>query len=239
MIQILRRSLSSITYSSLCIPDDIAERGMKDIPNFFYRDDGLRLWDILHSFVEGILKNYYKSDCDVERDPELQKWIGDIFEHGFLSRAKSGIPQRFSTVKELVKFATMVIFTGSVQHAAVNSGQFDFGGWMPNLPSSLRCPPPTKKNETTEDTILSALPDISTTLKALDMLYLLTRKFSDFVPFGTYPEDHFTEEEPRKLIKIFQERLKKLSAHIKERNKKLDVPYKYMDPAEVENSVAI
>ncbi|XP_047222326.1 arachidonate 12-lipoxygenase, 12R-type-like [Girardinichthys multiradiatus] len=239
MIQILRRSLSSITYSSLCIPDDIAERGMKDIPNFFYRDDGLRLWDILHSFVEGILMNYYKSDYDVERDPELQKWIGDIFEHGFLCRAKSGIPQRFTTVKELVKFATMVIFTGSVQHAAVNSGQFDFGGWMPNLPSSIRCPPPTKKNEATEATILSALPDISTTIKALDMLYLLTRKFSDFVPFGTYPEDHFTEEEPRRLIHKFQEGLKELSEVIKERNKKLDVPYKYMDPAEVENSVAI
>ena len=37
-----------MTYSSLCIPDDIAERGLEDVPNFYYRDDGLRLWDIIN-----------------------------------------------------------------------------------------------------------------------------------------------------------------------------------------------
>lgn len=50
MVKILQRSLSSLTYSSLCIPDDIAERGLESVPNFYYRDDGLKLWDIIYRY---------------------------------------------------------------------------------------------------------------------------------------------------------------------------------------------
>lgn len=52
MITLLKKSLSAITYSSLCIPEDIAERGMEAVPNFYYRDDGLRLWDIIHWYYK-------------------------------------------------------------------------------------------------------------------------------------------------------------------------------------------
>lgn len=48
MFPLLKRSLSSVTYSSLCLPEDIAQRGMEDVPNFHYRDDGLKLWDIIN-----------------------------------------------------------------------------------------------------------------------------------------------------------------------------------------------
>ena len=35
----------------------------------------------------------------------------------------TGCPERFHTVEEVIKFITMVIFTVTAQHAAVNSGQ--------------------------------------------------------------------------------------------------------------------
>lgn len=43
--------------------------------------------DVFHTsrFVQGVLSNYYKNDAEVKQDSELQKWILDIFEHGFLS----------------------------------------------------------------------------------------------------------------------------------------------------------
>ncbi|XP_024859810.1 hydroperoxide isomerase ALOXE3-like [Kryptolebias marmoratus] len=239
MITILRSSLSSLTYSSLCMPEDIAERGLEDVPNFYYRDDGLKLWDIIHRFVKGVLSHYYKKDDEVQKDTELQKWIGDIFEHGFLSHEDTGVPQRFTTVDELIKFVTMVIFTGSVQHAAVNSGQYDFGGWMPNAPLTLQRPPPTKKGEATEATMLATLPDVNVTVQIMDTLWLLSQQSSDFVPLGQYPEDHFTEETPRKVISDFQGDLEVLSTTIRVKNRKLELPYPYLDPAEVENSVAI
>ncbi|XP_032420083.1 arachidonate 15-lipoxygenase B-like isoform X2 [Xiphophorus hellerii] len=239
MMTILRRSLSSVTYSSLCVPEDIAERELKDVPNFYYRDDALRVWDTINRFVRGILSYYYKTNAEVQQDSELQKWILDIYEHGFLSQPRSGIPQKLTTVDELIKFVTMVIFTGSGQHAAVNSGQFDFGSWMPNTPISLQLPPPTKKGEATEETMLKTLPDVNTTVQGMATLWLLSQKSSDFVPLGQYPENHFSEETPRQMIENFQKELAALSAAIKERNKSLEVPYIYLDPEEVENSVAI
>ncbi|XP_042260828.1 arachidonate 12-lipoxygenase, 12R-type-like isoform X2 [Thunnus maccoyii] len=239
MITILRRAQSSLTYSSLCIPDDIAERGLHSAPNFYYRDDGLRLWDIIHRFVQGLLQHCYKSDAEVQEDSELQSWIVHIFEHGFLLQDSTGIPNSFCTVAEVVKFVTMVIFTCSGQHSVVSSGQYDYGGWMPNTPISLQRPPPTKKGTTSEATMLQMFPDISTTVHGMSTMWLLSRHSTDFVPLGHYPEDHFTEEVPRKRIHAFQEDLKHLNKDIKTRNKSLDIPYTYLDPAVVENSVAL
>ncbi|XP_044200205.1 polyunsaturated fatty acid lipoxygenase ALOX15B-like [Thunnus albacares] len=239
MITIMKRAQSSLTYSSLCIPDDIAERGLDSVPNFYYRDDGLRLWDIIHRFVQGLLKHYYKSDAEVREDSELQSWIENIFERGFLLQDSTGIPNHFSTVAEVVKFVTMVIFTCSGQHSAVNSGQYDYGAWMPNTPTSLQRPPPTKKGTTSEETMLQTFPDISTTVNGMSTMWLLSKHSTDFVPLGHYPEEHFTEEIPCKWIRAFQEDLKHLSKDIKTRNKSLDIPYTYLDPAVVENSVAL
>ncbi|KAF1378127.1 hypothetical protein PFLUV_G00186870 [Perca fluviatilis] len=214
VMTILERSLSSVTYSSLCIPEDIAE-------------------------LRGVLSFYYKNDAEVQKDSELQKWISDIFEHGFLSQTGTGIPQSFTTVAELVKFVTMVIFTCSGQHSAVNNGQYDYGGWMPNTPISLQLPPPTTKGKTSKATMLQTFPSVNTTVQGMATVWLLSSQSSDFVPLGQYPEDHFSEKIPCKLIKAFQGELEVLSADIKARNKRLEVPYTYMDPKKLENSVAI
>ncbi|XP_049899817.1 polyunsaturated fatty acid lipoxygenase ALOX15B-like [Epinephelus moara] len=239
MVTLLKRSLSSVTYSSLCIPEDIAERGLKDVPNFYYRDDGLKLWNIIHRYVQGVLGFYYRHDDEVQKDDDLQKWIGDIFEHGFLSQEGTGIPQSFTTVEELVKFVTMVIFTCSAQHSAVNTGQYDYGGWMPNTPISLQLPPPKTKGTTSEATMLQTLPDMGTTANGMAVMWLLSKPSYDFVALGKSLEKHHSEEIPSYYIKAFQGELQTLSAHINIRNKSLKIPYTYLDPENIENSVAI
>uniref|UniRef100_A0A4W5R274 Arachidonate 15-lipoxygenase type B n=1 Tax=Hucho hucho TaxID=62062 RepID=A0A4W5R274_9TELE len=238
-IEILRRSVASLTYSSLCVPEDITARGLESVPNNYYRDDGLKLWDIIHRFVEGVICFYYKNDSEVREDQELQNWIKDIFDHGFLAQECTGIPKSFSTVPEVVKFVTVVIFTCSGQHSAVNSGQYDYGGWMPNTPISLQQPPPTTKGQSTERTMLKTLPDVGTTAQGTSTMWLLSKQSSDFVGLGQYPEEHFNEVPPCRMIQKFQTELKVFSETVNARNSGLPLPYTYMDPAVVENSVAI
>ncbi|XDV21786.1 hypothetical protein PO909_026806 [Leuciscus waleckii] len=237
--KLLKRATASLTYSALCLPDNISERGLETVPQYYYRDDGMRLWDIINKFVAACLSLYYQHDEHVQKDTELQCWISEIFTNGFLGRDSSGIPSSFQTLKELIKFVTMVIFTASAQHAAVNSGQFDFGGWMPNYPTALRKPPPKEKGQTTEDTILETLPDVSTTVNGMAVLKLLSKDSADHYPLGYFPENLYDEEVPCKLIEDFQKDLRKMSDDIEKRNKTLELPYTYLNPKNVDNSVAI
>ncbi|KAJ3611109.1 hypothetical protein NHX12_021125 [Muraenolepis orangiensis] len=239
MDMLMQRATESITYTSLCIRDDIKERGLETVANYYYRDDGIQMWDIINRFVHGVLSYYYKQDSDVKRDTELQTWVADIFEHGFLLRTESGMPKDFNTVEELVKYVTMVIFTVSAQHSAVNTGQFDYCSWMPNSPMSIQQLPPTTTGASDHDRIMNSLPDINATVNVMAVLWVLSNQSSDFVPLGQFPEEHFSEMIPCRHIEVFQVELGKLSAKIKDRNKDIKIPYTYLDPELLENSVAI
>uniref|UniRef100_A0A6I8P251 Lipoxygenase domain-containing protein n=1 Tax=Ornithorhynchus anatinus TaxID=9258 RepID=A0A6I8P251_ORNAN len=113
---------------------------------------------------------------------------------------------------------------------------FDFSAWMPNVPASMRLPPPTAKGCTPEDFALS-LPDVN----ASSNLGLMgTTSLSIFQkPLGSFPDAHFTEEAPRRSQEAFAARLAEISRQIRERNARLPLPYTYLDPANIENSVAI
>lgn len=51
-VQMVQRAVQDLTYSSLCFPEAIKARGMdntEDIPYYFYRDDGLLVWEAIQS----------------------------------------------------------------------------------------------------------------------------------------------------------------------------------------------
>lgn len=56
---------------------------------------------------------------------------------------------------------------------------------------------------------------------------------------GHFPEEWFREEVPHQLIADFQKDLESLSDIIEERNASLQLPYTYLSPENVDNSVAI
>ncbi|XP_061609951.1 hydroperoxide isomerase ALOXE3-like [Phyllopteryx taeniolatus] len=236
-IELMMRTQAELTYTSLCIPDDIRARGLESIPNFYYRDDGLKVWDIIHRFVKGVVEHFYHSDSEVVKDSELQGWMHEIFIRCFLGDKSSGCPEAFQNVEEVVKFITMVIFTVSARHAAVNNGQFDYQAFLPNAPLMLRKPSPRAKGQSGMTTILETLPNIDETVKAAHLLNVLAVDDSDSVRLGSYPEERFQEPEVKQMMKEFQAELSSLSEVIKARNANLVVPYTYLDPSQMDNNI--
>ncbi|XP_073415813.1 polyunsaturated fatty acid lipoxygenase ALOX15B-like isoform X2 [Dendrobates tinctorius] len=236
---LLEKAMHEVTYSGLCLPDDIVARGLESIPNYYYRDDGKMIWEAMESFVSGIVHYYYKSDESVQMDPELQDWVAEIYERGFLKLESSGIPSSLETVSSLVRYLTMVVFRCSAGHAAVNLGQFDFFSWMPNGPPSMKSPPPSIKGATTLQTILDSLSDVNTTVMELVAVWQLSTEPLDRKRLGNYHEVHFIEETPKKHIQEFKEKLAEISKIINEKNQSRRLSYLYLDPNHIENSISI
>lgn len=48
--ELVQKAMKTFTYKSLCFPESIKARGMdsiEELPYYFYRDDGLRVWEII------------------------------------------------------------------------------------------------------------------------------------------------------------------------------------------------
>ena len=78
---------------------------------------------------------------------------------------------------------TCLVFTCSCLHAAVNFGLLDVAGFVPNAPSVMRQPPPTKKNETTLKSIMDTLPSKSQAAQQVALGYVFTQFAEDEVSF--------------------------------------------------------
>uniref|UniRef100_A0AAV2K366 Arachidonate 15-lipoxygenase B-like n=1 Tax=Knipowitschia caucasica TaxID=637954 RepID=A0AAV2K366_KNICA len=265
---VLARSASRLSFSSLCVPRDLEERGIGDLPQNLYAQDSRRVWDALSRFVTGWLDLCYRGDEDVEQDAELQSWVKEIYEHGF--PPESGFPQSLKSKADLSEFVTMVIFCSSALHAAVNFSQLDFGLWIPNTPSCMMAPPPQVKGRVTEEDFLSFLPDVNTSLRVLTSLsilsahadkYLMSAYANEYAsvrllatptfhlapPTPPYQQQFLHSAAPRRLVEAVQAELKAISDDITQRNTELGaisgdtitLPYIYLDPERIENSVAI
>lgn len=74
-------------------------------------------------------------------------------------------------------------------------------------------------------------------------LRVVKRSAASFSPsqvaLGQHEEEYFSGPGPKAVLKKFREDLAALDKEIEIRNAKLDMPYEYLRPSLVENSVAI
>jgi len=126
------------------------------LPSYDYRDHGIPMWDVIHTYANGILKTFYADDHAVATDKEIQHWGKEIAVAGKMR----GFPTSISTIDQLTDIVTSIIFTCSAQHAAVNFIQYDMLAWIPNMPLTLQIVEyPTTKNQITMQYIFGILPN--------------------------------------------------------------------------------
>ncbi|XP_078389979.1 arachidonate 12-lipoxygenase, 12S-type [Cetorhinus maximus] len=236
---IAQKAFQSFTYQAMCLPDNLKERGLEGLKEYYYQEDGLQLWSAINKYVKGITGLYYNSDQEVLEDTELQAWLKDLVQEGFQELPGVELPAAFQTREELFKFLTMVIFTCSVQHAAVNNGQYDWSCWVPNSPCTMRQPPPTRKDDISVEDLMETLPDMSQSSVQMAFTWHLGRPLPNKILLGCFKEEYFTEERAKKIIAEFQEELKQIEKRIKERNNELPLKYKDLKPSNIENSISI
>ena len=149
---------------------------------YFYRDDGLKVWKATKEFATEIINEFYKTDNDVMEDEELQCWSQDFHKNAFPNADDGcGFPEKMTSKEMLAEYCTLIMFTGSAQHASINFGQYNIYGFAPNSPASLRHPPPSVKKQADYATLLNTLPDMGDTSLQIAVVHLLSRYSQDEV----------------------------------------------------------
>ncbi|XP_016343940.1 arachidonate 5-lipoxygenase-like isoform X1 [Sinocyclocheilus anshuiensis] len=241
-VELVQKSMKTFTYRSLCFPEAIKARGMEsreELPYYFYRDDGCSVWEAVTSFVTDVVDIYYDKDETVQEDEEIQAFVKDVCSFGMQDFDKCEFPKSLQTKEQLVEYLTIVIFTASAQHAAVNFGQYDWCSWIPNSPPTMRKPPPTKKGEVDLKYIVESLPDRGRSCWHLGAVWALSQFQENELFLGMYPDEHFIEKPVKEAMVNFRKNLAEVAKVIKCRNEGKKLPYYYFSPDRIPNSVAV
>lgn len=221
------------------LPQTLDQRGVDDagrLPDYPYRDDALLLWGAINQWVEDYVNHYFGSDAAVEGDAELQSWVAELVAHDGGRLNNIGTANRISKRAELVELITLICFTASAQHAAVNFPQAQLMSYVPAGPPAGYSPLSAMKEGFNEDNFLKFLPPLDIQKALLDILYLLSSVY--YTRLGDYGDDYFTDPAIQNHLAKFQQKLIKIEAEINERNK-TRTPYEFLLPSKIPQSINI
>ncbi len=232
--------LQSYGFNGAMLPEQLKQRGVDDpnlLPVYPYRDDALLVWDAIHQWVSDYLSLYYSRDEDVQADRRLQAWATEAMAFDGGRVPDFGEDGGIRTLEYLINAITLIIFTASAQHAAVNFPQKDIMSYAPAVPLAGYLPSSIlKKDEVSEQDYLDLLPPLEQAQTQLNLVYLLGSVY--YTKLGEYPKNHFTDSKVKPLLEKFQANLNQVQATIEQRNLNR-APYKYLLPSQIPQSINI
>ena len=226
------------SFNESLLPKALAARGVLDdtwLATYPYRDDALLYWSSIERWVQDYLALYYHSDADVRGDLELTAWLAEISaEDG--GRITGFGPTDNPTLAYLTEAVTMIIFTSSVQHAAVNFPQYDLMSYVPLMPLAGYAPAPTSKQGATAADHVAMFPPLDMAELQMELGYLLGTVH--YTTLGAYRPGYFDDPRLDQPLRRFQSALADIGQRIEQRNQ-TRWPYPFLAPAGIPQSINI
>ena len=231
----------NLDFYAAMLPNDLARRHVaneNDLPDYPYRDDALLLWNAIQRWVSAYLAIYYPDDAAVLADLELDAWTKALIREGKV-RGFRDILDR----PQLSDVITMIIFTASVQHAAVNFPQSQLMSYLPVFPGSLTgAVPSSPANETGW---FSAFPPLFVAKAQLDLFHTLGSVY--YTKLGEYRKNRLPYGQALNDVRVtqaggplqqFKQNLQNIERTIEQRNQ-TRIPYTFLLPSNIPASINI
>lgn len=123
----------------MAVPDPTQPHGIKlVIEDYPYANDGLLIWAAIENWVRTYVNHYYPNSSMIYNDRELQNWYAESKNVGHADIREASWWPTLECADDLVSILTTVIWLASAQHAALNFGQYPYGGYVPNRPPLMR-----------------------------------------------------------------------------------------------------
>ena len=199
------------------------------------------MWSAIHGWAKAYVEHYYGSDADVTGDTELAAWTvtlaGEAQIKGF---------RTITTRAQLVDICTMLMFTASAQHAAVNFPQKSIMAFAPAVTGAAWQAPPVAQAGQDKAEWLATMPPMALALEQLNTLVLLGSLY--YRPLGNYYSNAYPYpawfQDPAVTVAggplpNFQAALVGVEAEIVARNAERMQPYTYLQPSLIPTSINI
>ncbi|MGR3276509.1 lipoxygenase family protein [Acaryochloris marina NIES-2412] len=231
--------LQSYSFNQAMLPQQLQQQGLdnaKALPINPYRDDALLIWQAIETWVTDYLSLYYPTDDSVQKDAALQAWAKELQAEDGGRVPDFGEDGHLRTQAYLIQAITLIIFTASAQHAAVNFPQGDIMVYTPGMPLAGYRPAPTATALSSQDR-LDQLPPLHQALNQMELTYLLGQIYH--TQLGQYEKSWFSDERVQAPLHRFQANLLDIEDAIAERNRHRPYPYRYLQPSNIPQSINI
>ncbi|MEM9507744.1 MAG: lipoxygenase family protein [Cyanobacteria bacterium P01_E01_bin.35] len=241
-----------LSFNDSMLPTFFEKRRLDDVttlPDYPYRDDGMLIWDAIHYWVDDYLSIYYQNDQDVIEDTELQNWVQSLIANnggrmtGFGETSQSSAGYDIHSKSYLIDAITLLIFTCSAQHAAVNFSQATYMSYSPNMPFAGYFPSPTSATGATMQDYFDLLPPLEQAEAQMNITYTLGSVY--YTQLGRYENrddpdsDYFTDQDVQQPLEAFQNRLREIETIIQDRNAIRPTFYNFLLPSKIPQSTNI
>ncbi|GAB4841979.1 hypothetical protein Ancab_011937 [Ancistrocladus abbreviatus] len=178
---------SDLIRRGMAVPDPTQPHGLKLIlEDYPYAADGLLIWEAIENWVRTYVNRYYLDSDLVTLDNELQGWYYEAVNVGHADVCDASWWPKLKTPEDLINILTIFIWLASAQHAALNFGQYPYGGYIPNRPVLMRRLIPDENDpeyanflEDPEKYYLSAMPSVLQTSKFIAVIDTLSTHSPD------------------------------------------------------------